>query len=507
MKLIAARSDFKLPQRLTLGKQVTYCLSVIDRYRKELPYLRAQNTNLKSRKDNLENKVEYWKEKYEKEKKISDELTKENEKLKQEIEKLTKTNSRYHVALFDHGNFTSSEPSGKKRGGQLGHANTNREVKENRSLWPRERIFAKVCGKCHKKLSRVSAFKTKALLDIVVCPQAVKLVVESERQWCTNCRVEVCAKDKRSLPFTEYGINTFMVVLILRFGAHSSLRNITKVVTIGFGLNLAKSDVANMLSAASRYLGSRYQKLINAVRAGKVMYNDETGWQVRGQSAWMWIMANSDTTVYFAAESRGKGIMEEMYGTSSAYSMHDGLPSYTQPVPKNKQVYCWAHLLRFAFEETVTSENGSLAIRVRDELLAIYHLKCSPCANPPKLLERQASRRIDKLLKVKSKEPAVLAIQNRLKTQKDGLVRALVVTPDATNNLAERELRPMAIRKHIWYGSDTYGGMETTAVVGSIWQTLTRQKTNLLPSLKLYLHKGVKEKYSQYVHQPFIDSS
>jgi DNA repair exonuclease SbcCD ATPase subunit len=42
-------------------------------------------------------------------KKENNYLKKENEELKQEIEKLTKTNERYRVALFDHGNFKNPE--------------------------------------------------------------------------------------------------------------------------------------------------------------------------------------------------------------------------------------------------------------------------------------------------------------------------------------------------------------------------------------------------------------
>lgn len=61
---------------------------------------------------------------------------------------------------------------------------------------------------------------------------------------------------------------------------------------------------------AAKYLGSKYEQLKQAVRNGEVIYMDETGWLVKGEKAWMWIMANEETTVYVPAESRGKGIAE-----------------------------------------------------------------------------------------------------------------------------------------------------------------------------------------------------
>ena len=113
-----------------------------------------------------------------------------------------------------------------------------------------------------------------------------------------------------------------------------------------------------------------------AIRNGEIMYNDETGWSVRGKSAWMWIMTTPDKkqadgcieaglTVYVAAESRGKGIFEEMYGNSSAVSMHDGYAGYESITGEEKTAYCWSHVLRYAFEETVKLLPEHLACRIR----------------------------------------------------------------------------------------------------------------------------------------------
>jgi len=138
------------------------------------------------------------------------------------------------------------------------------------------------------------------------------------------------------------------MVMILRFKAHCSLATTSKVIGVGFGLTLSKSDISNMLKMAAKYLGDEYEELKQSVRDGNVIYMDETGWLVKGKPAWMWIMANEDTTIYVAAESRGKGIAEEMYGDSLAKCMTDGLGSYLSSIPKDKHCLCLAHILRFA---------------------------------------------------------------------------------------------------------------------------------------------------------------
>lgn len=435
-------------------------------------------------------------------------LEKEQERLKREIEKISKTNSRYQIALFDHGNFRHKEDSEKKeKGGQIGHADTNREKNEDYSSFKRKRIFAKTCGNCNNPLPHALSTKQKILLDIVINPEIIKMIILSERQWCSKCKQAVIAKDPQTLPFTEYGINTFMMTMILRFSAHNSMGNIVKVMHIGYGLSLSKSDAASLLRSGAKYLGKQYEELKKAIRDGTIMYNDETGWMIHGQKAWMWIMANDKATVYVAAESRGKGIFEEMYGDSNAKSMHDGYASYESVTGKEKTAYCWSHVLRFAFEETVKLLSNHLACQIRDRLVDLYQtIRSSPEWTRTEK-ETLLRKELDSIISIESIDQTVINILHRVRTQKEGLILALLVTTDGTNNLAERELRNMAIKRAISHGSDTHKGMKNTAIIGSVIQTLSRNKeTPFLPTLKNYLTEGMQEKYRQYIHTSYYDS-
>jgi len=491
------------------NEKINFLKGIIVKYRKELPYLRhslSVNQNQIKVKDEV---IQYWKKKYKNEKQISNTLKKENNNLKQEIDKLTKTNARYQVSLFESGNFKSpsNNKDKKDKGGQIGHIDTNREQHEDYSTFERRRGYAKTCGKCHKPLRRVNATREKTLIDIVMNPETLKLILSSERQWCSTCKCEINVYHPQSLPFTEYGLNTFMMIMILRFKSHSSLKNITDIISISHGLHLSKSDISNILSQAKKYLQSHYEELIKEIRMGKIMYNDETGWLVNGNSAWLWIMANDKTTIYYAAESRGGGIMEEIYGTSKAYSMHDGLASYLKAVPKDKSLYCWAHVLRFTYEETFEAKKYSTEYYFRKKLVDIYHLKDKYPNFKKNELFSLIKAELGGLITQKSRLSSINKIQRRLFEQRDGLIRALVESPNGTNNLAERELRPMVINKRISFGSNTFSGMETTAILGSVIQTLSKHEENLLPTLKTYLQAGVKEKYSQYLHTGYFDSS
>ena len=114
-------------------------------------------------------------------------------------------------------------------------------------------------------------------------------------------------------------------------------------------------------------------------------------------------------------------------------------------------------------------------------------------------MEQEVTTKIDQLLenlknKKETDDPTVQNILHRLNNQKEGLIRALIISPNGTNNFAEQELRPIALSRKISYGSNTFGGMETTAVLSSVIQTYARtESNNFFPSLATAIRQGFGE--------------
>ena len=495
MKTIA---QFHLPKHIKTEnpkKQVQFVLKVINQYRGELVLLRKENSNYKQKLFHKDKKLKVLLESEKAHKKELKAVKTEIKKLESELQSKKKTNNRYRVALFDSGNFSNPEKKEKKpKGGQKGHKDTNRESREDITRYEKKHIYTNECGKCNTPLPRVGSTKQRKLIDIVLNPEIVKMLIESERQWCPYCEKEVRAKDDRSLPFTEYGINVVMIVLILRFRGKQSFGSISETMQHLFGLPLKKSPIKNLLDGAKKYLKHRYEELKQAVRKGKIMYNDETGWKIRGKRAWMWIMANEEQTVYVAAESRGKGIMEEMYGDSEALSMHDGYGAYINTIPEEKQLKCWAHVLRFGYEETYELDTKAQAIDIRNQLVEIYRMKDKKEDMELETFEDFVYTSLDEIVETKIEEDdeSSKAIITRISKQQRGLARALTLTKDGTNNLSERELRGLVNLRKVSYGSDTYGGMETTAILASVIQSIHRdEKAEMILSLRKYIQQGI----------------
>jgi len=502
-----SNSRFHFPPNLPESDQLDFCLTILGKFQYEQAYLRRQTATLLNERNKARKDAAYWKKKYQEEKEKAQRIKRENDKLVKDLERLLVTKNRYQVALFDHGNFTDKNKSIRPKGGQTGHPDTNRERRENRQDFPKVRLFTKTCSQCGSAVNRVKAIKEKLLVDICLNPEVVKLLTQTERQWCSSCKKEVSVKHSQSLPFTEYGINTFLAVIILRFGASLSLAKIALVLQFSFGLTISKGEIAHLLSLAKIYLKDKYEILKQAARERTITYHDETGWLIRGQSGWMWIMTTIEgETIYVAAESRGKGIAKETYGTSQSTAMHDGLASYETVIPKNNQAYCWAHLLRFAFEETAQSKKSSDSLKIRDKLVEIYQFKKTYSDSSTNRLKTYIETELTNICQKTSKEYSFQKIQRRVKKQKEGLIQALLFTPDGTNNLAERELRPLVIAKRISFGSDTFTGMENTAVLGSVYRTTMRISSQPLLQLRKDLLAGVKKTYPKFLQVSVYDS-
>jgi hypothetical protein len=57
-----------------------------------------------------------------------------------------------------------------------------------------------------------------------------------------------------------------------------------------------------------------YEEILNDVKAGMVIYADETGWRVNGDLWWLWIFANKRSAYYWPDKSRGGVVIEKVIG-------------------------------------------------------------------------------------------------------------------------------------------------------------------------------------------------
>jgi hypothetical protein len=165
------------------------------------------------------------------------------------------------------------------------------------------------------------------------------------------------------------------------------------------------------------------------------------------------------------------------------------------PLPFAKQK-CLAHLLKSCRE--IEAAKTRSAVRFSRRLAALLRkamaLKRRRGALSPHgyaVARGRIHAELDWLLAGDLTDPDNARLAQRLRKHRSHLLRSLDHDGlDATNNLAEREIRPAVITRELSAGNRTEAGAETLAVLASVLRTLHRQGRPILDGLGGLLRRG-----------------
>ena len=192
-----------------------------------------------------------------------------------------------------------------------------------------------------------------------------------------------------------------------------------------------------------------------------------------GPKWWLWVFTNKEGTVYEVHNGRGRAVIEDFLEdfkgvlVSDCLNIYDGVTALQQK--------CYAHHLKAisaAIEEKGFPEQGYL-IKVRSMLktallikgLNLPQAKCKECKAA---LEQTA----DRLLQPSRDDPVEEKVRNRLFKQRSHLFTFLdFESVEATNNLAERQLRPAVIARKLSCGNKTEKGAQSWQIITSLAAT------------------------------------
>ena len=251
--------------------------------------------------------------------------------------------------------------------------------------------------------------------------------------------------------------------------------------TLG-GLSLTPGGLTQALARVATRVRASYDALVQQIRAGPLVHSDETSWWVGGPGYWLWVFARPDLTVYRVAAARGRAVVTETLGpayagvvVSDCLATYDGLPS-----PQQK---CYAHHLR-AVRRVLEQGASGYAEQWGQLLRAAMALKAAPPAAAPDLTRQALALAVDDWLAAPRTAPAEEALRRRLAKQRDHLFTFLDY-PDvpATNNLAERQLRPAVIARKLSCGNKTLAGARTWETLASLAATCTQRGESFLDFL------------------------
>ena len=234
------------------------------------------------------------------------------------------------------------------------------------------------------------------------------------------------------------------------------------------------------------------------MRQAPALHSDETSWWVAGPGWWLWVFTTQLLTFYVVAQSRGRDLLNDVLGTDfGGVLISDCLAIYDDATELQQK--CYAHhfkAIRKAKELHPQQGEGFLG-QVEAMLHAAAALKQQKADLSSEIfcdLRQALEGKAAQLLEPPRSEPSEEAVRKRLNKQRDHLFTFLDHDGvDATNNLAERQLRPAVIARKISCGNKTQKGAGTWQILTSLAATCAQRATSFIAELaRLLPSKGAK---------------
>jgi len=355
------------------------------------------------------------------------------------------------------------------------------------------------CPDCDSSLRGERIDYTREVIELP--PPAAVEVIEHQviKRWCPHCQKWHSPQlDLTGQGFGQgrIGVRIVSLVSYLRTTLRLPFRVIQSHLATLHNLQLSVGELVALTHAVRQQLQPQLEQLKQEVQASAVAHGDETGWRENGQNGYAWAFATGGATAvrYFEfAFSRSHVIAQRILGAdwrgwlvTDFYAAYNLIPGHHQR--------CWSHLLRdlHDLKEQHPAQNA-----VQEWAQAVRQLYLDACAwllayPTPTLAERRAEYqslftqacRLGEQYALTPDHPCCALAKRLLRPQDELFQFVLIPGVPATNNLAERSIRPLVIMRKISGGSRSPEGTQTRLTLASLLHTWAAR--NLNPFLECY---------------------
>lgn len=277
--------------------------------------------------------------------------------------------------------------------------------------------------------------------------------------------------------------------------------DVAEVLHQGYGLEASRSGICRAILRLGDHAAPTYDELVQATRTSLVVWLDETGWRVAAQLQWLWVAVTEDVTVFAIQAGRGFREAAALLGEDyTGFLHHDGWRPY-YGFPHAFHQTCLAHLLRrcrdliaiasptAAWFPRAVAEHLQRGLALRDRYQAG---DVSPHGLAVATGRLEAA--MDRLLARPVRTPANRRLAQHLDHEGPFLFSFLHCPGlHATNNVAERALRPAVCARKTWGGNRTDVGARAQQILASVLRTCRQQQKDPFPRLVGLLRSPVAQ--------------
>lgn len=262
-------------------------------------------------------------------------------------------------------------------------------------------------------------------------------------------------------------------------------RSVCKLLKNLFGLGLSPGGLTQALDRVADKLQPSFDQLIDDLRSRSAVWADETGWWVR-EPKWLWAFTSHHETVYHIDGSRGRDVVLDMLGESFAGVLTSDCLAAYEKLPYRMQK-CYFHHLK-AIRQAYENDPSDYLVQLRALLKAaiFLHGQRTALALSEWTEKRQhLEDRADELLARTIPPAGAAKVAERIRKRRQWLFTFLDdPLLEATNNRAERSLRPAVIARKLSCGNKTDRGKQTWEILTSLAVTSDQRGRDFIESIR-----------------------
>jgi transposase len=240
------------------------------------------------------------------------------------------------------------KPKGKRRrGGQLGHRGSRRE------LLPVERVddvvdfFPSQCEHCSEPLPPTPDPMARRF-QMTELPAFEPHTTEYRRHevQCRRCNGKTLAPyDAKAIPSSPFGARLMSAIALLTGVYHLSRRKAVQLLSDLVGVRISLGALSSVEARVSEAVVPAVDQACERVASAPVKHTDGTSWLQAGVMLSLWTIATTIATVFKIVANGRAETLKPLYGKLRGILVSDRATALNFWAMERRQI-CWAHLLR-----------------------------------------------------------------------------------------------------------------------------------------------------------------
>lgn len=374
----------------------------------------------------------------------------------------------------------------KKRGAPVGHPGWFRRAPTHYD-WAVAVPAPKRCTACSGCVTAQPSLLTVDHLQEDIVESVYRVVsYQHEVGCCDDCGLSAQQAGKDEILGSRIGPRLRSLAVWLRNSIGVTYRKVPRILEEVYGIKLSPAALIGF----EKLLFERVEPIVEDIRkklasSDGAVHADETYWTTDGARSYFWVHANTDFVLFQYSTTRSGQVSRDVLSDDfSGTLVTDCYSGYAASSAGAKQK-CLAHLARTARDWQKLTEVDSADFQFFDDIRAFVKRGCAfhreraadSLSADDELSEKMWLRgELSRLAECDVTHEKSVTLQARLIRH---LTEWLVFLDDPrvspTNNLAERDLRPLVVLRKITFGHRTDAGAQRMAALMSVGETARRR--------------------------------